>query len=267
MVDYQHNSDDEKQTVMIHPRDVTCPVLNEKYTEQNYPVTLPCGHTLSIEGFRLIKKRECICPSCRSAFSGGYIPQKSVLWGNIAHQVRNRKKKIYCHNHPKDEARGICFIDKIFLCEDCLLEDEHPKEHKVTFKKLNTYLQNKKDALEEQYTKVKEDRVDDSSEMASSVGSPKRQHSHQEYISTHGPLLPSSLRFGLDDSDLNEINEDEGTGERIIPSRRPPLVFCDGGWAYPFFLPLQYSVNVLSLIDYVLLAKDSLNKVTQTAFD
>ncbi|KAE8454076.1 hypothetical protein EG329_007854 [Mollisiaceae sp. DMI_Dod_QoI] len=91
-----------------------------------------------------------------------------------------------------------------------------------------------------------EDRADDGSDAASSIGSPNRQHSHSESMGTQGPT-PSSLRFGSDVSDLGDMNEDDDLGGRSTPSARPPLMTSHTSYAVVNGVPVQQSMfNLLS---------------------
>jgi len=153
-------SDDEKLSVVIDSNDLLCPVTFEKYSESNYPVTLPCGHTLSIQAFEGIKKTDNSCPSCRKIFPGSFFPKKTILLGNIAKQIQD-KRKINCHNHPQEKAVALCIEEKAFLCVDCLVEDEHPKEKKISFQKLNKYMQERKQALREGFEKLQDVIIDE----------------------------------------------------------------------------------------------------------
>ena len=144
------NIDDDRHTIVLESNDLQCPITCETYTHDNYPITLLCGHTLSIKSFNYLKEKQnqTMCPTCRQAFPKEYTPQKTILWANIVQQVQERKG-ISCEKHFQKRAVGICLEDKRFLCLECLLEDEHPKSKKVSVERLNSYFQQKKDFLKQ----------------------------------------------------------------------------------------------------------------------
>ncbi|KAF8865030.1 translation initiation factor-like protein eIF-2B subunit beta [Acephala macrosclerotiorum] len=93
-----------------------------------------------------------------------------------------------------------------------------------------------------------EDRTEDGSDTASSIGSPKRQHSHTESTVTQGPP-PSSLRFSstTESSDLSDVDGDDVSGGRSTPSSRPPLMTSHPSYAVVNGVPVQQSMfNLLS---------------------
>lgn len=152
--------DEDKHTIVIESNDLLCPITCESYTQDNYPITLHCGHTLSIKSFNYLKEKQqdkFICPTCRQTIPNEYIPQKTILWWNIIQQIQD-KKGIFCHKHKQRRAVGICLEEKVFMCLDCLLEDEHPKNKKVSIEKMNNYFQQKRDFLKQICENIQNDK-------------------------------------------------------------------------------------------------------------
>lgn len=140
----------EQISIKIDPTDIQCPVTFERYTQQNYPVTLPCGHVLSIEAFRQIQHYNCQCPTCRKRFERDYHAEKAILLDNIVKQAEaNKKKKPYCHNHPNQKAVALCFVDRAFLCLYCFKEDNHNKDQVFDLESLKARLQEIKNCVKQ----------------------------------------------------------------------------------------------------------------------
>lgn len=197
----------EKRCVLIDRTDLQCPVTLESYTEQNYPVTLPCSHTLSIEAFNQIKKntrltQSPLCPQCRKAFSRDYAPPKNRVLTDISLQksVQLTRSKLMCQKHPNEPIGVICLDEKVFLCLECVVQDKHHDHQMISLKNLHSYIQEKRKILVEAQENLFKNTIRD--EQVKQIT--------QAIIATKiEPLLQEIVRIGLQNHimDLGDIGE------------------------------------------------------------
>jgi len=130
---------EENKVERFDIQDFQCPITYEDYTQENFPVTLPCGHTLSIQAFEKAKESRQACPVCRANIPAGSSPQKNFLLFKVLEQMK-ANLPANCSNHPQESAIVICTKDKAYLCIDCLREDKCPRENIIPREKLKDYL-------------------------------------------------------------------------------------------------------------------------------
>ena len=148
------NFDDEddnfsQASAQISTQDAKCPILLTKYDTDSYPVTLPCGHTLSIRAFNSIKISFNKCPTCKVIFLQGYIPKKALPFANIAQQVNEKIKRVCCHYHPRQKAIYLCLEHDEPLCDECAIGPRHRSHEKLVLRKLAAEVIREKQEVEE----------------------------------------------------------------------------------------------------------------------
>ena len=136
-------------SAQMSTQDMRCPILMTKYDAENYPVTLHCGHTLSIQAFNSIKVSSNKCPTCKVTFLEGYIPKKALPFANIAQQVNEKRKRISCHYHPQQKAIYLCLEHDEPLCDECVIDSNHKDHKKIVLRKLAAEVNLEKQGVEE----------------------------------------------------------------------------------------------------------------------
>jgi len=117
-------------TITMDMNEFLDPVTYDPFdTEDNVPLTLPCGHSVTKKTLEFIKKENNRCPVCRENFGNDFNPKKNVLLANI---LRSKKKLYFCHVHKNLFGRYICLNEMVIFCEKCLLDDSHSSHNKVT---------------------------------------------------------------------------------------------------------------------------------------
>ena len=154
-------SSSKKKSMDIHssleeadPQDFLCPITFQEYTTENYPVTLPCGHTFSLKGFQSSSLNyRNKCPTCLKRLPLWYDPQKNYLLMKLL----DGKKGDFspkCSNHKEENGIVICTNHKIYLCVQCLRKDKCPDKKIIPREKLQAYLMQEATKM-----KTKEDKI------------------------------------------------------------------------------------------------------------
>ena len=168
--------------VNIDENDLCCPILMIRYDEINYPISLTCGHTLSIQAYNSLAQRKC--PICIKDIPHNYFPVKSILWANLI-QVSERNKEKYCSDHPYVEAICFCITDKQNLCAECSICETH-KEHQKRV--LNKFLPSGSNKTPKDPEEKKSNRI-----LKSSSGRQDQAFEHNScYDPSHGELKLTS---------------------------------------------------------------------------
>ena len=152
-------------------QDFLCPITLQEYTPENYPVTLPCGHTLSLEASQKSLNPRNTCPICRASLPERYNPQKNYLLVKLLESLKGNFP-IKCSTHKEENAIAICTHDKTYLCVKCLRNDKCPEENIIPKEKFKAYLLQEATKMDEKENEILEGLFSDvkiSEDVSSSI--------------------------------------------------------------------------------------------------
>lgn len=133
----------EKQSIIVNLSELRCPITLERYTETNYPIALPCKHTISLQGFESIKSSKPQCPSCSQPFSPTYSPEKK----NLFPILKDQQRTVFCRYHNGAEAVAFFTEERTFICLDCLCKEEGSKGRKIPLEQFECYLKSSEENI------------------------------------------------------------------------------------------------------------------------
>jgi hypothetical protein len=145
-------------SVSINKEDLHDPVTLERYDSvSNFPISLPCGHNLSVNTYNQIKTNDYYpkCPICRKEFSALQGLPKDVFFISIIRQVE-KTKNLSCHAHPQESAKFFCLDERVIFCDDCACDGSHEGHKKKPIKSILNNFEQKIKGLEEYNSKIEE---------------------------------------------------------------------------------------------------------------